>query len=236
MSDWVTTIAAMRALPEDVIFQMESNGFVVLPPVFSSDHMCALTDAYDAVEATATEPDKRIGSTSTRVSDFVNHGAIFDELYLLPPLLDAACRIISRPFKLSSFQSRTVHAHAAAQDLHVDVRHDSRDWPLVGFILMIDEFRSDNGATRFIPGSHRHSSVCTDRDAAIVACGPSGSLLIYDGSTWHGHSANTSATPRRSLQGAFIPRDGKSGTDFAQRMSAETRERLSPLAKYLLCV
>jgi hypothetical protein len=28
---------------------------------------------------------------------------------------------------------------------------DSVDWPLVGFILMIDEFRADNGATRFAP-------------------------------------------------------------------------------------
>lgn len=35
------------------------------------------------------------------------------------------------------------------------MRRDSADWPLVGFILMIDEFRPDNGATRFVPGSHR---------------------------------------------------------------------------------
>ena len=31
-------------------------------------------------------------------------------------------------------------------------RASPKDWPLVGFILMVDEFRPDNGATRFVPG------------------------------------------------------------------------------------
>ena len=41
------------------------------------------------------------------------------------------------------------------QALHVDVGRHAAEWPLVGFILMVDDFRPDNGATRFVPGSHR---------------------------------------------------------------------------------
>jgi hypothetical protein len=63
-----------------------------------------------------------------------------------------------------------------------------------------------------------------------------GSLIVFNGSTWHGHTANTSTRPRRSLQGAFIPRDGRPGTDFAARMRPETRERLGPLAHHLLAL
>ena len=157
-------------------------------------------------------------------------------MYLLPPLLDACCRVIGRPFKLSSLLSRTVHPHAAAQDLHVDVQRDSTDWPLLGFILMIDAFRPDNGATRFLPQSHLWTTDPTDRNEAVLACGAAGSLLIYNGSTWHGQSANTSDYSRRSLQGAFIPREGKSGTDFSAQMNPETRERLTALAQYILNV
>jgi ectoine hydroxylase-related dioxygenase (phytanoyl-CoA dioxygenase family) len=112
----------------------------------------------------------------------------------------------------------------------------------VGFILMVDEFRPDNGATRFVPRSHRWPNAPedvmadprADYEGQVLACGPAGSLLIFHGSAWHGHTANTSSRPRRSLQGAFIPRDGRAGTDFTMRMRPEAHARLSPVARYVL--
>src|SRR5918993_4497678 len=84
---------------------------------------------------------------------------------------------------------------------------------------------------RFVPGSHRwlrapegdEVDVRAERSNHGLACGPAGSLLIFNGSTWHGHTASRSDAPRRSLQGAFIPRDGRPASDFAGRMSAATR-------------
>ena len=206
--------------------------------------MDVLSDAYDAAVASATGDDIRIGSASTRVSDFVNRGAEFDGLYVFPPLIDACSRVIARPFKLSSLHARTVRPGAAAQELHVDVRRDSADWPLLGFILMIDAFRPDNGATRFVPGSHAGpgapedvtTNVRPEHHGQVLACGDAGSLIVFNGSTWHGHAANTSNAPRRSLQGAFIPRAGCAGTDFAARMPPDTRARLGPLARYVLAL
>lgn len=58
--------------------------------------------------------------------------------------------------RLAEAYDRAV-ADAATGDIrewHVDVARNSADWPLVSFIVMIDEFRADNGATRFVPGSH----------------------------------------------------------------------------------
>ena len=75
-----------------------------------------------------------------------------------------------------------------------------------------------------------------DHDGQVLACGSAGSLLVFNGSAWHGHTANVSGDPRRSLQGAFIPRDGRAGTDFSARMRPETLARLSPLARYVLGV
>jgi ectoine hydroxylase-related dioxygenase (phytanoyl-CoA dioxygenase family) len=171
-----------------------------------------------------------------------NRGPAFDSLYLFPPLLQACYRVIGRPFKLSSLQARTQRPGAPHQGLHVDVRRNSDDWPLVGFILMIDAFHSDNGATAFVPGSQHWRDLHEGADLGshagvdnqVLACGEVGSLLIFNGSTWHGHSANISGRPRRSLQGAFIPCEGRSGTAFAARMQPDTRARLSPLACRLL--
>ena len=178
------------------------------------------------------------------MTDFVNRGAEFDRLYVFPPLLEACCRIIARPFKLSALHARTLPPGAAAQALHVDAARHSSEWPLVGFILMVDDFRPDNGATRFVPGSHRWPraprdsmmDVTAEHGREVSACGSAGSLLVFDGATWHGHTANVSDKPRRSLQGAFVPRDGRAATDFAARMQPETRERLGPLARYVLAI
>ena len=127
---------------------------------------------------------------------------------------------------------------------HSDRILAAANWPLLGFILMVDDFRPENGATRFVPGSHQWlsapedaiSDLRADYEGQVLACGPSGSLLIFNGSAWHDHSPNTSDQPRRSLQGAFIPRDGQSGCDFTARMQPETRARLSPIAQYVLAL
>ncbi|MCM3879735.1 MAG: phytanoyl-CoA dioxygenase family protein [Vicinamibacterales bacterium] len=242
MADWFETLATRRELSADAASELYHRGFIVLPGPVPPKRMESFTDAFTEAMSSASDPDVRVGSTSTRVSDFVNRGTDFDALYIFPPLLDACCRVIGQPFKLSSLQARTLRPHTPAQELHVDVRRDCADWPLLGFILMIDEFRHENGATRFVPGSHEWlsapegtiSDLRADRTDQVLARGPAGSLLIFNGSAWHGHTANTSDAPRRSLQGAFIPRHGQAATDFAARMQPETRARLSALARHLL--
>ena len=90
---------------------------------------------------------------------------------------------------------------------------------MVGFIFMVDEFRRDNGATRFVPGSHRwgHApsdlmpDATADDEGQVSARGPAGSVVIYNGSVWHGHGANQTKEPRRSIQGAYIRRATNKG-------------------------
>ena len=244
MNDVFSTIARGHELRSTEARELHERGFVVLRGPISAANMERVSSAYDAIVASADADDVHAGSTTTRVTDFVNRGNEFDTLYVFAPLLEACCHVIGRDFKLSSMHARTLRPHAPAQELHVDVQRDSTDWPLVGFILMIDEFRADNGATRFVPGTHHRSDVpeelMTDRranhDGQVLASGPAGSLIVFNGSTWHGHAANTSDEPRRSVQGAFIPRDGRAGTDFSARMRPETRARLGTLAQYVLAL
>ena len=244
MSDWFDMISATCELPAEAAYELHHRGFTVLPGAVPHENVARLAAAYDAAVSSATEVDLKVGSTSTRVNDFVNRGKEFENLYVLPPLLKACCQVIGRPFKLSSFHARTLHRQTRSGELHTDVQRNCADWPLLSFIFMVDEFRPDNGATRFVPESHHW--LCAPRDrlsdlranyhGQVLACGPAGALLIFNGSVWHDHSQNRSGKLRRSLQGAFMPRDGDAGTNFAARMQPETRARLSPLAQYVLAV
>jgi len=230
------------ALPLASTAALEESGFVVLPGPFPVEQLGAVADAYDAEVDAAVGDDIHVGSTSTRVVDFVNRDPLFDPLYVYPPLLDGAALTVGLTFKLSSLHARTLRPGSTVLDIHVDVEHDSTDWPLLGFIFMVDAFTPDNGATRFIPGSHRWGH--SPRDVRlqeytaqlVSACGRAGSLLVFNGSTWHGQGVNSANRPRRSLQGAFIPRGGRAGTDFSGRMSPETRARLGTVARQVLAL
>jgi hypothetical protein len=244
MDDWFGIIASGSELPVQAAQDLRDAGFVVIPGPVATDGLGRLVEAYDSAFSSAVPDDVSIGSSTTRVHDYVNRGPEFDSLYVHRPLLEACCHLLGRPFKLSTLLGRTLRPRSPAGDLHVDSEPDESGWTMLGFILMVDEFRSDNGATRFVPGSHNWSgipaSLMTDRKAdhegQVLACGPAGSLIVYNGSVWHGHTANPSGEPRRSIQGSYIRRDGRSGLDLPARMRPETLSRISPLAKYLLSV
>lgn len=227
------------ALPAGAAAQLRDDGFTVLAPERSAPDIAALATAYDAAVAAAEPRDIGGGRTTVRVWDFVNRGPSFDSLYLVEPVLAACRQVIGAPFKLSTMHSRALKARAPADTLHVDFARQPQDcardaWPMVGFIVMIDEFRAANGATRFLPGSHREV-VPPGAGKAVPACGPAGSIIVYNGSVWHGHGANAMDQPRRSIQGAYIRRDA-TGFDLAARMLPETLDRISPLARYLLAL
>src|SRR6266481_8116777 len=182
--------------------------------LFPAQGIAALSVAYDAAIKSADPYDVKVGSSTTRVRDFVNRGLEFDGLYLHPPVLKACCRTINEPFRLSTIHARTLRPGLPAQNLHVDFERDAHGWTMVGFIFMVDEFRDDNGATRFVPGSHLWSAVPRDLTGQVLACGPAGSMIVFNGSVWHGHTENRSGKPRRSLQGAYIRRGEESGENL----------------------
>jgi ectoine hydroxylase-related dioxygenase (phytanoyl-CoA dioxygenase family) len=66
---------------------------------------------------------------------------------------------------------------------------------------MLDDFTTENGATRFVPGSHRDASGRPTDQArageAIPVTGRAGSVLCFDGRVLHQTGANTTASELR---------------------------------------
>lgn len=160
-------------------------------------------EAYDSALVCASSDHISVGSSTTRVNDFVNRGPEFDALYVYEPVLEACRRIIGQPFKLSTMHARTVRPYSQAQNLHVDFKGDADGWPMIGFILMVDEFRTDNGATRFVPGSHKWSTISidfpkdtsADYEGQVLAYGPAGWSLSTTGPSGTDTPQTGSASP-----------------------------------------
>jgi hypothetical protein len=235
MGKYLSSLAHGDDLGAVIRQRLHRVGYAVLDGPLTPVALRALSEAYDREVLQSHADDLKEGSSTTRVRDFVNRGPEFDLLYVYPPLLAACCFVIGQPFRLSTMHARTVRPKTTSQSLHVDFPSDDQGWPMVGFIYMVDEFRRDNGATRFLPGSQGQQFVPTTLKAVPV-CGPAGSLIIFNGSVWHGHGPNETNQPRRSIQGAYIRRNEASGEDLKSRMRQETLNRISPLAKSVLAL
>lgn len=242
-ADWHNLLAADMQLPLVAATELQERGFTIVPgPELPGGHN-QYSIAFDKAAIEADPSDVSVRS-STRINDFVNRGAEFDGIYTFGPLLGACVATIRKPFKLSGMRARILEPGAPMEALHVDVKYGAKDWPLLGAIFMIDLFTADNGATRFVPGSHLRSTDPRDcmvdtsdpHEAQVLACGPAGSLTIVNASVWHGHTANLSKTRRRSIQAHFVAREAQDSTHHATRMRVETMQRIGPLARYILDV
>ena len=236
-------LAAHWHLPQQPAAQLHEAGFVVVPGPSIPGGVERLSEVYDSAVAMADPEDVRV-SSSTRVTDFVNRAPEFDGIYIHPPLL-AACRtIIGQPFKLSGTRARTLEPGAPTETLHIDVKHRADGWPIVGFIIMVDGFDAENGATRFVPGSHLQfheprelmKNPEDDHEEQVLACGVAGSMIIFNGSAWHSHTANRSSRRRRSLQGHFIPRSARASVNHSELIRPDVLARLGKVARYILAV
>ena len=126
----------------------------------------------------------------------------------------------------------------------MDLSRTSEDAPLFGFILTVDAFRKENGATRFVPGSRQWPDVPTDRlpdlraeySGEILALGDPGTMILFNAAIRHGHTANVTERPRRSIQGYFVKRSAAQAFCFRSRLAEHVQARMSSRARHLLAL
>jgi len=186
----------------DVAQRLMDDGYVVVTGMMDADSVQASRDELTRVlSATRTGRNAFEGYSTQRIYALFAKTRTFDQAATDPLLLAVLDQVLGH-CQLSAPVGICIGPGEKAQILH----RDDAIYPVpephpplvVNTMWPLDEFTEENGATRFIPGSHRWEPGRTpgpDDQIATAVMSP-GSAMFYLGSLWHSGGANRTNAPR----------------------------------------
>jgi ectoine hydroxylase-related dioxygenase (phytanoyl-CoA dioxygenase family) len=187
---------------EDVTRRLLDDGYVVVTGMMDQAGLeAARADLDRVLGATPTGRNAFEGFTTQRIYALFAKTRTFDAAATHPLLLAVLDQVLGH-YQLSAPVGIRIGAGEKAQILH----RDDAIYPVpephpplvVNTMWPLDEFTTENGATRFIPGSHGWPPGRTpgpDDQVATAVISP-GAAMFYLGSLWHGGGANRTAAAR----------------------------------------
>ena len=228
--------------------QLDQGGFLLLESVITADTTTQLREHALTLAAAEQKAGKSHlylpNDSAQRVWNLINKGEVFEDAIQHPRLLAAMEYLLGVDCTLSSFTVNVTYPGAPDAGLHIDYPLSALPTPRPSFPLVansvwfLDDFTLENGATRCVPGSHHRLEALPEPGIkyadSVQICGTRGSVLIVNGSVWHGSSANRTDTPRVALLGFFCRSILKPQQDHLKLVSDEVVSRATPTLKRLL--
>jgi ectoine hydroxylase-related dioxygenase (phytanoyl-CoA dioxygenase family) len=189
------------ATVDQAVEAVDRDGYVVIEGLMDADWVTAAKqDLQHVLEETATGRNSFEGFSTQRVYALFAKTRYFDGPGTHPLVLGVLDHVLGQ-YQFSAPVGIRIGPGEVAQVLHRDddVYPLPRPHPdvVVNTMWPLDDFTLENGATRFVPGSHRWEPgrVPTEEETTAAVM-PAGSVLIYVGNLIHGGGANTTDRPR----------------------------------------
>jgi ectoine hydroxylase-related dioxygenase (phytanoyl-CoA dioxygenase family) len=182
-----------------------------------------------------------------RLANLVDKGEIFEQVIAVPEILERIGHILGPEFKLSSLNVRSANPHSTwVQPLHADMGAlpDEKGYWVANTVWMLDDFTTENGAIRMIPGSQKWGrlpqEVLPDPMAPhpqeILLTGKAGTVVVMNAHMWHGGTANRTDKPRCAMHGFYARWDKPQQQYQKKLLRSEVQERLSPELRRILAL
>lgn len=230
--------------------QLDDRGYVVLPSCMPPDFLRELRRRI--LELFEEEGDRaghefKTEEHARRLANLVDKGEVFRRAIVLPPVIEAVRHVLGADCKLSSLNARSADPNTAVgQPLHVDMSAvpDAKGYWVCNTVWMLDDFTTENGPTRMVPGSHRSGrrpqEVLDDPYAPhpdeVLLTGPAGTVAVMNAHLWHAGSANRTPAPRLAMHGFYCRRDKPQQQYQKQLLRADVQRSLSPELRQLLAL
>lgn len=238
------TDATTTQLPTDARRQLSEQGWCLLPDVLSAreaakvrEHLVAAGQASEARGVPTTYIGLDPNPQNVRVFNLLDLDPIFRELIQHPLALALVRCLLGEHFLISNFTANIARPGSGSMAMHSDQGIvTTPPWvaaEAINVIWVLDDMDEENGATRYVPGSHcwqTLADVPQDARALSVAFeARAGSIVGMDGRLWHTSGANRSADRERALLFGFYCADHiRAQSNWNVQLSPEVQAGLSP--------
>ncbi len=208
------------------------DGYVIIENLISRD-TCEAIKADGLALLKQTGRNEFEGHKTQRVYDVLSKTRMTDALATHPRILGLMDRLFQPGFLLSQSQIINILPGEAAQGLHTDdyFYRIPRPRQALGAasVWAIDDFTEENGATVVIPGSHEWGEDRTgQREEAMSAVMPAGSVIFFLGTTWHGGGQNRTDQARFGITHQYCDAFCRQQENYLLELSKDTVRQLSP--------
>jgi len=180
---------------------LQERGYLVLEGVLSATRLDELSaEIRRLLDATPHGRNDFEGTRTRRVYNLVGKTTLVHALVAHPSVLELVEARLGPPgFQLSIAQAIEIMPGETAQQLHTDDLPFPIPKPHQPVVLntmwAVTEFTEANGATRLVPGSENAAAPPPEEGCVFAELQP-GSVLVWDGSLWHGGGANITDASR----------------------------------------
>src|SRR5439155_21177674 len=227
--------------------KLDTNGYLVIERLMDEpllDQVRRRVDELFAQEGSQAGGEFKQEPHSRRLANLVDKGDVFERVIETPRVLECMEHVLGPQFKLSSLNVRSADPNNDwTQPLHADsgAVADERGYWVCNSVWMLDDFTTDNGAIRMVPGSHRWgrapaAGMYEAHTEEILLTGRAGDVVIMNAHMWHGGTANRSAAHRRAMHVYYKRRDKPQQQYQKRLLRPETQVRLSATARKLLAL
>jgi ectoine hydroxylase-related dioxygenase (phytanoyl-CoA dioxygenase family) len=194
---------------EKAVQEIDVYGFTILESVLTVDEATGMREALiECEKREGTESGHR--GAASHVANLPTLDPAFFPAIDHPRILPILEYFLDTNLILGSLNSRIVRPGDPVQGLHSDIglsMLNPNSPVMMNTVWMLDDFTEEIGATRVIPGTHRSGLQEPPKDLelkyVVTALAPIGSVLVFNGQTWHGGGANNGDRNRHALFGHY---------------------------------
>jgi ectoine hydroxylase-related dioxygenase (phytanoyl-CoA dioxygenase family) len=184
--------------------EIDQNGFSIVPDVVSNSELEELRSRLDAALAADWEEYRDLPGKHRFIAlDLVNRGSSFVRLLENEKMHKVFSHFLSDTCILYSFTSTIVYPNESQYtcNIHTDTPRLVPDCHLgLLMTLALDDFTETNGATFYLPGSHRSMEKPSEQAfyaKAVRVCRKAGDAAFFHPRVWHAGGPNHTNKPRR---------------------------------------